>query len=159
MQAEHAYANRQHTRLHAGQATFQSWLLNSEFSFVKHCVQVPNLLSLGGACLVCSCTFVLGFAEHMSTKKPQASAQPHWCWSVTEQARSLNSNCASGPWHKFSRQHNAYEQLRPTRDAFETWLPEAHHGMFVLCILTLTTFWYILLSFNVLFWQRLSFRR
>ncbi|DBB00736.1 TPA: hypothetical protein ACH3X1_000669 [Trebouxia sp. C0004] len=82
--------------------------------------EVPNLLSLGGACLVCSCTFVLGFAEHMSTINIQASAQPHWCWSVTKQAQSLKSNWATGLRHKFSSQHNAYEQLQPARDAFET---------------------------------------
>lgn len=101
---------------------FRGWLENSELDCVQLCVhlQVPNLLSLGGACLVCSCTFVLGFAAHVSTVAPQASAQPHWCWPVTQQATSVNSNWATGLWHKFSRQHNAYEQLQPTRDAFET---------------------------------------
>ncbi len=106
--------------LHAGQAIFQCWLLNSEFRFAKKCVQVPNVLSLGGAGLVCSCTLVLGFAEHMSPTRSEAPAQPYWSWPVTKQARSLNSNWATGLWHKLSRQHNAYEQLQPTRDAFET---------------------------------------
>jgi len=87
---------------------------------------VPNLLSLGGASLVCSCTFVLGFAEHMSPTNSEAPAQPYWCWSVTKQARSLNSNWATGLWQKLSRQHDAYEQLQPTRDAFETWPPSWH---------------------------------
>lgn len=105
---------------HPGKAMFQCLLLNSECSFVKRCVQVPNLLSLGGACLVCSCTFVLGFAEHMSPMRSEAPAQPYWSWSVTKQARSVNCNWATGLWHKLSRQHNAYEQLQPTRDAFET---------------------------------------
>jgi len=139
------------TCLHTGQAMFQCWLLNSEFNFVKYCVQVPNLLSLGGACLVCSCTFVLGFAEHMSPSKPEAPAQPYWSWSVTKQSRSLNSTWATGLWHKYSRQHNAYEQLQPARDAFETWPPEAHgiFNKFFLCmyflvhILALGTFLYV----------------
>jgi len=76
--------------------------------------EVPNTMSLGGAFLVCSCTFVLGFAEHMATVKPEASAQPHWWWracSVPNNARSLISNWAGALWHKCSKQHDAYEQV------------------------------------------------
>ena len=84
------------------------------------CVQVPNAMSLGGAFLVCSCTFVLGFAEHMATVNPQASAQPHWWWracSVPNNARSLISNWVAALWHKCSKQHDAYEKV--TGDEFE----------------------------------------
>ena len=45
--------------------------------------------------LVCSCVFVLGFAEHMSTAIPEVEAQPHW-WqtacSLAEHAASMVSS-------------------------------------------------------------------
>ena len=78
------------------------------------CVQVPDAMSLGGAILVCSCTFVLGFAEHMATVKPEASAQPHWWWKacfVPNNARFFISNLAAALWHKCSKQQDAYEQV------------------------------------------------
>lgn len=68
----------------------------------EYCVQVPNFLSLGGALLVCSCTLVLGLAEHLS-----AGEQPHWQQQVCVSAQKFSTSI----WDKCTGKHAQYEPV------------------------------------------------
>lgn len=109
--------------VHASLATAMSYLsvvwgiLSGYFVFSE----VPNALSLGGAFLVCSCTFVLGFAEHMSHANPEPHLQPQWwqrLFSIVSRMSSMVINMANSLWCKCTKKHDMYEQV--TTDDFET---------------------------------------
>ena len=68
----------------------------------EYCVQVPNLLSLGGALLVCSCTLVLGLAEHLS-----GGEEPHWQQQVCASAQKFSTKL----WDKCTGKHALYETV------------------------------------------------
>lgn len=62
-------------------------------------MQVPNLLSLGGALLVCSCTVVLASAEHFP-----AGPQPYW-------QQVLTSAHSASIWDRITGKHVIYDRI------------------------------------------------
>ena len=77
-------------------------------------MQVPDALSLIGALLVCSCSIVLGLAEHVSTATSDIMTQSQ-TWQT---ARVLQQNAkrmiAGGLvhlWHMCLRNHEQYQQM------------------------------------------------
>lgn len=64
-------------------------------------VQIPNVLSFVGALLVCSCTLVLGTAEHLSAE------QPHWLRQVCTLAQKHSTSI----WHKCTKKRVLYEPI------------------------------------------------
>ncbi len=65
-------------------------------------MQVPNLLSLGGALLVCSCTLVLGLAEHKS-----AGQQSRWLQQVCTSAQ----NYSASVWLRYTGEKAIYGRI------------------------------------------------
>lgn len=65
-------------------------------------MQVPNLLSLGGALLVCSCTLVLGLAEHKSAGR-------QFCW--LHQVPTSAQNYSASIWQRYMGKSAMYDRI------------------------------------------------
>lgn len=81
---------------------------------LSNALQVPNALSLGGACLVCSCTIVLGFAEHISHANTRPQTQMHWWQKAGSWAGRMQyvfSSTMVALWRRCSGQHDMYESI------------------------------------------------
>ncbi|KAL3152963.1 hypothetical protein ABBQ38_011993 [Trebouxia sp. C0009 RCD-2024] len=63
--------------------------------------EIPNVLSFVGALLVCSCTLVLGIAEHLSAE------QPRWLRQICTLAQKHSTSIC----HKCTKKHLLYEPI------------------------------------------------